>query len=132
MTPVGQTIFEDGKGNCLAACVASILDLPIEDVPNFAELDYFAGLHAWLTERKLQGIEVRFSDAAHCASAYFGYPGTPVLMWGDGPRFAADGRRKQHAVVGEPNGYGCKLLHDPHPSHTGLHAPIGVMWIVAK
>lgn len=38
MTPVYQTIFDDKRGNCMQACTASILDLPLESVPNF--IDY--------------------------------------------------------------------------------------------
>jgi hypothetical protein len=126
-----QTIFEDGRGNCLAACVASVLGLPISDVPNFAELDYFEGLRKWLSERGLFSVEIRFSKADHCASAYFGYQDCLAVMWGDSPRHDASGKRKQHAVVGQTNGYGMKVVHDPHPSREGLHGPpLGVMWIV--
>jgi len=39
MRKVLQTIFEPPKGNCFAACVASLLDLDLDDVPNFAALD---------------------------------------------------------------------------------------------
>lgn len=133
MTPVDQTIFENATGNCLAACVASVLNLPIETVPNFAELDFFIGLRKWLAERDCLGLELRFSDKEHCAGAYFGYPGVPVVMWGTSPRRAPDGSPKGHAVVGMPFGYGCKLLHDPHPSRAGLDGPpFGIMWIVSK
>lgn len=129
MKPVDQSIFEDGKGNCLAACVASLLELPIEEVPNFAELNYFAGLHKWLAERGLIGIEITFSEGVHFAKAYFGYANGPLIMWGESPRSNGD-RRKGHAVVGTPAGYGCDLLHDPHPSRAGLNGhPHGVMWI---
>lgn len=33
-----QTKFGSGRGNCIAACVSSLLDLPIEDVPNVETL----------------------------------------------------------------------------------------------
>ena len=33
MKPVAQTVFGSPDGNCLAACIASILELPIEAVP---------------------------------------------------------------------------------------------------
>lgn len=33
--PVEQTILSPPDGNCFAACVASILELPVESVPNF-------------------------------------------------------------------------------------------------
>lgn len=35
MTPVEQTSYEKGKGNCLTACVASVLDMPISALPEF-------------------------------------------------------------------------------------------------
>lgn len=35
MIPVFQDVFTPGYGNCMAACVASILELPLQDVPNF-------------------------------------------------------------------------------------------------
>lgn len=34
MIPVHQTAH-DHNGNCLAACIASVLEIPIEGVPNF-------------------------------------------------------------------------------------------------
>lgn len=130
---VDQTIFADGKGNCLAACVASILDLPIEAVPNFAESGYFDGLHQWLGERGLKGVSVRFPDADAAARVYVGYSDDLILMWGDSPRLDASGKRKGHAVVGVAYGYGFRAIHDPHPSREGLHGgPFGVMWIVPK
>ena len=35
MKPVDQTIVDKEIGDCTRACVASILELPIDDVPNF-------------------------------------------------------------------------------------------------
>lgn len=35
MKPVFQTIYSVPHGNCLQACVASILELSLEEVPNF-------------------------------------------------------------------------------------------------
>lgn len=131
MSYVDQNIFEDGKGNCLAACVATVLGMPIGDVPNFAEMDYFAGLHKWLGERGLKGIDIRFPTAEQCSQAYFGYSDDLMIIWGDSPRCDSDGKRKQHAVVGRAYGYGCRVVHDPHPSREGLHgSPYGVLWIV--
>lgn len=128
-----QTVFEDGKGDCLRACVASVLGLQVEDLPNFAECGFFDGLVKWLDASGMRVIQVRFSDPEHLKSAWFDYSFTdPCIMWGDGPRFKADGRRKQHAVVGMAKGYGCEILHDPHPSRDGLHACYGVMWLVPK
>ena len=38
MTPVYQTILDKGHGNCMQATIASIFDLPLDEVPNFIEL----------------------------------------------------------------------------------------------
>jgi hypothetical protein len=40
MKPVYQTTFGKGIGNCFTACVASIIEYPIEDVPNWMTDDY--------------------------------------------------------------------------------------------
>lgn len=55
MTPVTQTLVGIERGNCLQACVASLLDLPIEQVPNFCEArqsgEWFEPFMGWLRER---------------------------------------------------------------------------------
>lgn len=54
MIPVMQEVVGDGKegrpiGDCLRACVASIFELPIEDVPHFAAApSWFGAMHEWL------------------------------------------------------------------------------------
>lgn len=55
MKPVEQTILHPPDGNCFAACVASILELPIEAVPNFrTEGDgWWREWQQWLAERNL-------------------------------------------------------------------------------
>ena len=130
MTPVDQRVFEDGKGDCLRACVASILDLSCDDVPNFAEADYIESLCLWLGLRGVRFVQVRFEKAEHCSKAWYGYSDQPVLLWGKSPRVGADGKEKGHAVVGRAMGYGFRIIHDPHPSREGLSGgPYGVMWI---
>lgn len=44
MIPVYQTIFEPPLGDCWRACVASIMELRLEGVPNFAE--WYVGAEA--------------------------------------------------------------------------------------
>lgn len=130
MTPVDQIFFDEERGDCLRACVASMLDLPIGDVPNFAELEYFVGLEKWLTGRGLAFFQVRFVGQLDCARAWFGYSDFPVLAWGFSPRQNPDGTHKGHAVVAMADGYGLKTIHDPHPSKAGLYGhAFGVMWI---
>ena len=63
MKPVPQTLFggsdapENEQGNCMAACLASIFDVGLEDVPNFAGSivsgGWFVTLQDWLRARNL-------------------------------------------------------------------------------
>ena len=122
MKPVDQTIFEDGRGNCLAACVASILELSIEEVPNFREAPHAeTTMKEWLAERGYSVFRYTVLSPEELTTTFFDTGrGVYVILGGDGPRKNADGRTKQHAVVGVAAGYGIKIVHDPHPSRAGL------------
>lgn len=51
MTPVYQTNYGRGQGNCLTACVASLLDTPITALPEFCVDDgWFEKLHKFCEE----------------------------------------------------------------------------------
>ena len=121
MKPVDQTVFEDGKGNCLAACVASILELPIEVVPNFAEHGFLDGVRAWLKQLGFELVRVYPTGEASI------FANAPAIVAGWSPR----GGGKQHAVVGRSDSGGLEVLHDPHPSRAGIIGePIVFAWIV--
>ena len=145
MKPVTQLIVDDKKGDCLRAAVCSLLELEIDKVPNFAELDFFTGLDAWLAKRNQRFIRIGIptgeyykneSGTAFSHKAlWFGYAGQEgnpdcMLVWGIGPRFDASGKRRQHVVVGRANGYGVEVIHDPHESRAGLVEIWGFGWIV--
>jgi hypothetical protein len=54
MTPILQTIHGYPHGNCFQACVASIFDLPIEQVPHFMDGDnsqWWEPCRSWAAER---------------------------------------------------------------------------------
>jgi len=111
VTPVDQTA-EGEWGDCLRACVASVLDLPSDEVPDFVGEHgprWFTALQTWLGHL---GKHVAYiSTASSLSSIATVYPYD--LFWiavGDGPR----GRR--HAVVCQSN----RVVHDPHPSRSGL------------
>lgn len=112
MKPVDQTTFGE-EGNCFAACVASILELPIEEVPNFCVAyphdTWFEEFNRWLEPRGLACVSMQADVVdveAFCASA----PRIPLIVDGRSPR----GRR--HGVVYVDG----KLAHDPHPSRDGI------------
>ena len=51
-TPVMQTTFND-EGNCLSACIASLYDVPIDDIPMFAdnESQWVFAMSDWFKKR---------------------------------------------------------------------------------
>lgn len=108
MIPVDQTLF--GKnGNCWAACIASILEVPLEGVPNFCALpgNWLEKAEEWLRkhhELTVLGFRARGEGAFYCR------PALHHVMSGPGPRGLL------HAVVG----FQGEMVHDPHPSRNGL------------
>lgn len=117
MTPVDQEFLKDDSigqyGDCQRAVIASLLDLPIADVPHFLQeakgdaYDFWKGIrdfcrsHGFLYVRmKGDCFEVLFSDKVY------------HQITGPSPR----GGGIYHAVVG-CNG---RVVHDPHPSKDGL------------
>jgi len=101
MKPVYQTLFGEPHGNCLQAAVASMLDLELNEVPNFMEADgdaWFDALTDFLSEHGLYAL--RLNAAPHCVP--HGYH----LMSGPSPRGPF-----WHELVG----YRGKAVHDPYP-----------------
>lgn len=112
MIPVHQTLFGDGKGNCVQAALASILEMDLEDVPNVIQSRYWwEALNQWLKGFGLEVVEV-------LAGGDF-VPAGYHLIGGQSPR-----GNFNHVVVGH-NG---KMVHDPHPDGDGLTTTSG-FWI---
>jgi hypothetical protein len=113
MKPVMQTLFydKDGTGNCFEACLASILDMNISDIPMFHEGDWFQRLWQWLKEKGLtcHGT-ISPEDVLTYSDGIDGY----FIVAGESPR--GKHIRGGHAVVFK-NG---KMIHDPHPDGTGV------------
>lgn len=112
MKPVFQDKFGGEVGNCLAACIASILEKPLRDVPNFMEFDkgngeWFAGLFEYLGNH---GLTCTFSYIDDAYSQPVFPLGRYHIISGISPRGFL------HAVVG----FNGKIVHDPHPEGGGL------------
>lgn len=106
MIPVMQTKFGAGVGNCWEACIASILEIAIEDVPDFPKDDQDAATAEWLDT---QGYYfANFKDVRNDITLS---PGLLYIVGGKSPRFQC-----LHAVVFR----GREMVHDPHPDGTGL------------
>lgn len=122
MTPVDQEHFYCAEprhyGDCTRAVIASLLDLPLVDVPHFLQdadgkvYEYYTAIEAFLEAR---GFEIDWQTSI----VYHWRPGDPDLyhiLTGPSPRHAGIG----HAVVGMN---GKHIVHDPHPDRTGLAEP---------
>ncbi len=105
MKPVDQTKF-GLEGNCMAACLASILEVNIEDVQAKETDNWFKDVNLWLQkEHRLALMTVSGSP--------FWFEGH-LIVGGPGPR------DQEHACVGARREWVITIVHDPHPSRDGL------------
>lgn len=100
LIPITQTRV-GRKGNCLSACLASILEIPLQLVPDFAadtdsDEEFLLAVDAWLAKKGL-----RYRQVAVGETAPVGYHTTEGLS----PRGG------QHAVVAKDGA----PVWDPHP-----------------
>lgn len=107
--PVLQTRFREPggppAGNCFAACLASLLECPIGDVPYTVGLvDWWSPIVDWLAERGFAPLHVPAQGFAAGAEDLL------CIAGGMGPRGIP------HSVLWRRH----KVVHDPHPSGGGL------------
>lgn len=110
----------DVPGDCFRATIASLLDMPAEDVPHFLHGvkggEWMNRLNVWLGQRGLAYIEFDMADegVVHAWRAGMNGCGMDVYhsLCGPSPRFPAE----LHNVVGR-NG---DVVWDPHPERKGL------------
>jgi len=138
MIPVDQLVLGDPtRGDCLRACIASLLELPAEAVPNFMEglpvewcpkaplawgQAFRAATNAWLEPRGLAYFEIGFAEALP-DWAWEVIP--PAGYWiGLGEIVAGSG--DLHNVVMRGRG----LAHDPSPGRRGLERFVGIGLLV--
>lgn len=111
MTPVQQTVFVDENssvGNCMSACLASILDIPLSEVidtanPEIRANGFWTAIHDWLGDKGLRMRQVSPHDVF--------LNGRYSIATGPSPR-----GNFHHAVIY----FGNQLNFDPHPSNAGL------------
>ena len=101
-----QLLCENGDvGDCLRACVASILDLDPEAVPHFVtKHHWFQALRSFGKQRQLEIFSILDPQLVP-ANQY-------TIATGSSPR----NPERDHSVVW----YQGKVFHDPHPSRAGL------------
>ena len=105
MKPVKQTRFGE-EGNCWQACIASILELELDEVPDFVNDydDWYTETFEWLSDKDI-GIN---------------YDEVPILEKGEFLAYIGCGvgkRELYHAVVLDFN---LNMIHDPSPKNKGL------------
>ena len=104
-----QTLDGLEKGNCLQACIASLFELDLEEVPHFVlESDWVGALDSWLKQYDLQTIDVDLEYMKQQGGDTWKALGYHLIC--------GKSSRADHAVVG----YNGKMVHDPHPDGGGL------------
>lgn len=117
MPLVDQDKFGALVGNCFPACVASILGIPLETIPNFCALANFESLpdsewfEAFIWWCNTLGWSYIKLD---CSYTYLA-EGQVVILTGKSPRGEFN-----HCVVGVFDGESFVVAHDPHSSRQGL------------
>lgn len=107
MIPVDQTEFGQ-RGNCMAACLASILEIDIQKVPDFYQSDVNEPRVGWWNE--LRQWLAGFGVAPLLLAGHESLRDTWAIAGGRGPREFG------HNVVWRNR----QIVHDPHPSRAGL------------
>jgi RNase P/RNase MRP subunit p29 len=102
--PVDQTRFTVPEGDCFNACVASLLELPLAEVPHFCSHDdWWSYFNGWLEARGLYAINFQLTNNWRPEGLY--------ILNGRSPRGTYN-----HSVVALRD----RVVHDPHPSRAGI------------
>lgn len=109
-----QTIFGYPNGNCFSTCVACLLDMPVEDVPNFVgdNEDWYHALEDWLVPQGLVPLCIPVEDRL---SKYDEVTNALSIATGPSPR-----GDWYHSVLWKKG----KLHWDPHPDGDGLDGDV--------
>lgn len=106
MTPIEQTILSNGDthGDCVRACTASMLNMSIENVPNFIIFDkWYKKWINFLYKHDIKLKKIPFKNNIPTFKNYYFVSGNTC--------------RKTHHMVIMKDG---KIVHDPHPSKNGI------------
>jgi len=112
MKPVMQTQFGKADGNCYAACLASILEIPIDSVPPCRQCNDESDQMAALRQQKFYREWARTMGFVliNVEGDFAAFDRVFMVAGGRGPRGIG------HAVVWR----GGKCVHDPFPGGGGL------------
>lgn len=128
MKPVFQEIIDAGQGDCFSACLASLLEIPLAEVPKFRRDNPYpknmvTAAREWCKERfDLSIITIQMEDLETASGEDIriigAFAGTPCIGGGTSPNLP----NCLHAVVGEldEQGLNFRMTHDPNPSGKGI------------
>jgi len=137
VTPVYQTIIDSERGDCQRACVATIMDRPIEEVPNFVEAKLWKDLMSvWVQAQGWGIIETKQPCGPNNLnwSAIRGLVAiatVPSQVFPGGKHAIVVGWR-EHPDHEEANE--CYVVHDPNPNNAPYENVAGIVerleWLV--
>lgn len=125
MIKVDQTLFGNGKGNCLPACIATITGIPLDTIPNFCVLyasnQWYFEMIKWLRPYGLApwSATLDIDDVKGWVSKQF--PDIPWIATGHTAR-------GNHSCVFVGGGF----YHDPNPCRDGLLDVIDGTFFLSK
>jgi len=140
MKPVKQTNISIPGGNCFQACVASILELPLESVLDFVnqgpQEKWFYRLADWLVKRDYGVVYSPFEPICATIQGF-------CILGIQTERHVKEQQDENwvHAVVGRANWtlqennekwIGFEVVHDPHPNPSPMVQIRDVTWIVSQ
>lgn len=117
MKKIDQEFIHDPEngvvGDCMRACIASVLELQREDVPHFGAMEGVTWLKEYVRWLNKHGFSVYTQFGDHDTH--------PVMQDDENPYYFAIGRTPRHPEITHMvvcrNG---AVVHDPHPSRKGL------------
>ncbi len=130
MTPVNQLVLHDPAngqyGDCMRACVASLLNLPAKEVPHFYangdDTEFAKELNIFLRQQGLVELNLKYrKDFFKPEYVFRGQKDIYHIIVGK----TSGGL--WHAVVGRDG----QLVHDPGPDKRGLAEPLYLTFLVA-
>ena len=109
MKPVMQTMTGT-EGNCFPACIASLLEIRIDEIPSLGDLTWVSELNEWLRPRGLVHLDIRIAKDE--IEEFFSDKDFHHVLTGPSPRL--DGY--DHSVIGRRG----VMVHDPYIDGMGL------------
>jgi hypothetical protein len=112
MIALYQTDFSRETGNCLQACVASMLEVSLDQVPNFAKYGecWFVRLREYLRYWGLDGLYVSYPQEEQLQQMVPQVTAIAIIPVKDA------GENDYHAVITNHT----QIIHDPNPNGVDL------------